>query len=89
MNAGLACWTAATRVEVRIVDEDGTALSRGEIGSLEVKGIMFSKAIGNCPKKLRPSSMTNGLSLATWPCCLRTAMYRSSGEVKTSLFQVV
>ena len=65
-NAGLALLTAATRVEVRIVDEDGTELSQGEIGSLEVKGIMFSKAIGNCPKKLRPSSMTNGLSLATW-----------------------
>ena len=43
---------------------------------------MFSKATGNSPKKLRPSSMTNGLSLATWLRCLRTATYRSLGEGK-------
>ena len=38
-------------VEVRIVDEDGTELSRGAIGSLEVKGDHVFKGYWKLPKK--------------------------------------
>ena len=55
-------------VEVRIVDEDGAELTRGEIGSLEVKGEHVFKVTGSSRKGcLRTKAI--GSSQVTWRLC--------------------